>query len=406
MKFPMKKSAILLGCLTALSLGSRLQAARAGILDDISGAISSLRGQKTRKIDAAQGARSKAQSQADQVEFLHQRLLKTSRALDRANESYADSYRQMQSTERKIAATKTRAALVAQRFGQHKAQFGLRLASMQRHGQTNFLQVALGSMSLSDLSRRTAYFQALTRRDALLQERLKSDKAELVAAQNALMTQWKLRRDAQKQAARERTRIARGEAEQLQTWKQMSQARYALLSYALQQQKALGNIDGKIGHLQGRRSDIVAENQARQERIAAQEARQERIVARERALEEYQAQMKREREQMRAQNTFRSRVRRRIVRDYGRRNESRTASAPSSKSRSRYGSRSRSRYRSTRYTRRNSRSSIRYARNSPQFSSQFAPRVGLMPRYAPRIELAPMPIEALQNPAKFTLPMQ
>lgn len=404
---------------TALSLVS-VPIARAGVLDDIGGAISSLRGQKARTIGAAQGARSKAQAQSQQVEFLHQRLQKTKRLLDQASENYAQSYRQMQTTERKIAELETQSAQVARRFNDHKTQFGLRLASMQRHGQTNYLQVALGSASLSDLSRRTAYFQALTQRDAVLQERLKGDKAEIKAAQNALMAQWKLRRDAQKQAQRERNRIAEGEAEQLRGWKQMSKARLALLSYAVQQERNLGSIDGKIGNLRGRASSIVAQNQAREDQ--AREARvrqvryelrerQDRIAARERALDEYREQMSRERRQMRAQNTYRSRVRRRIVRDYSRSQAPRVAQTQSRSrySRSRYGSRSRyssrARYRNTRYTRRGS-SSIRYARSSSAIPPQFAPRVGLMPRYAPRVELAPMPIEALQNPAKMTPPAQ
>ncbi len=390
----------------ALALCGGFSSARAGVLDDIGSAIASLRGQKTRKIEAAQSARAQAKSQGGQVEFLHQRLEKTGRLLDRANENYAASYRQMQRTEQKIAETQARAAQINGQFSQHKTQFGLRLASMQRHGQTNFLQVALGSMSLSDLSRRTAYFQALTQRDAVLQERLKSDKAEITAAQNTLMAQWKLRRDAQKEAARERTRIAQGEAEQLQTWKQMSKARLALLSYAVQQARAVGDIDGKIGHLRGRESDIIADNQAQAARAAARQAREIRLAARERALDEYRAQMARERRQMSAQNTYRSRVRRRIVRDYGRQSAPRIAAAPTR--RSRYGS---GRYRNTRYNSRYSHrnSSRRYARNNramPQFPSQLAPRVNLMPRYAPRIELAPMPIEALQNPAKFTPLMQ
>ncbi|PQV62901.1 hypothetical protein B1R32_11941 [Abditibacterium utsteinense] len=414
MKFSVKNSArkialLVLGAL-ALEIGGRgaMQNARAGVLDDIGGAISSLRGQKTRKAGAAQSARSKARSQAEQVEFLHERLLKTQRLLDAANSNYVDSFRRLRRTEQRIAEIQTRAEEVSARYENHKKQFGLRLASMQRHGQTNFLQVALGSMSLSDLSRRTAFFQALTQRDAAMQAQIKGDKTELLQSKNALLAQWKERRDLQKQAARERTRIASGEAQQMQSWKQMNNARYALLSFAIRQEQSLGDIDGKIGNLRARASQVLSENAAREARARESEARER--------LREFRAQAAREREEMRAQVTFRSRVRRRVVRDYTRGSTAQRTAARQreesnrNSSRSRYGtSRYRNgrskRYNSTRrYVRSVTRNYPRVTRIDPQNLPQFAPRVGLMPRYAPRIELAPMPIEALQNPAKMSLP--
>ncbi len=429
-----RKIAVLVLGVSALGIGGRgaLQCARANVLDNIGGAISSLRDQKTRASGAAQSARSRARAQARQVEFLHERLRKTQRLLDAANASYIDSFKQMQVTEERIEAAQARAQEVEARYEEHKTQFGLRLASMQRHGQTNFLQVALGSMSLSDLSRRTAFFQALTQRDAALQARIKNDKAEIARSQNALMAQWNERRVLQKQAARERKRIAQGEAQQMQSWKQMNRARYDLLSFVMKQQQSLENIDGKIGSLRARASQVLSENAERAARARAREMNEREMRGREMRvrLAQLRAEVARERDAMRAQTRFRSRVRRRVVRSYNRNSQARRYASQqrenfysnrrrygngryrnSSYANSGYGSgryqggRSRrTRYARNSYSRRSSRNSSRYARVSridPQNLPQFAPRVGLMPRYAPRIELAPMPIEALQNPGRL-----
>jgi hypothetical protein len=168
------------------------------VLSDLGRSISSLWSQKAQKKQAAEVARSKASAQTRQAEFLHDRLERTQQLLEIASIRYDNYFRQMRRTEAQIVATRHRAQLATKRYEAHKAQFGRRLAVMQRHGETNYLQVALGSDSLSDLTRRTAFFQALTQRDSLLQNQIKEDKNELLQAQNALMAQWSERDALQK----------------------------------------------------------------------------------------------------------------------------------------------------------------------------------------------------------------
>ena len=337
--------------------------ARATVLDDIGRSVSSLWTQRAQKSDAAQKARSKARAQSQKVEFLHDRLERTQQLLQKSNANYLNYFRQMRRTEAQIIETRHRAQIAEGRYKAHKIQFGRRLASMQRHGETNYLQIALGSTSLSDLTRRTAFFQALTQRDAYLQNEIKGDKAELLQAQNELMAQWNERNRLQIESNRERERIAAGEAQQRQMWRQLNNSRLALFNYALAQERSSREIGGMIGSLQSRRAQIIAT---------------------------YNAQAARERAQIRAQAAFRSRERRRVVRAYAPRRSNRTYST---------------RTYSTRYNRsRRTYPRRNYRQNrSPNFP-RFAPRVDVMPQYAPRIELAPMPIEALQNPVAWRLP--
>ena len=342
--------------------------ARATVLDDIGRSVSSLWTQRAQKSSAAEAARSKAKAQSQQVEFLHDRLERTQQLLQRANTNYLNYFRQMRRTEAQIIETRHRAQMAEARYKAHKIQFGRRLASMQRHGETNYLQIALGSTSLADLTRRTAFFQALTQRDAYLQDEIKSDKEELLKAQNELMSQWNERNRLQIESNRERERIAEGEREQRQMWRQLNNSRLALFNYALAQERSSQEISRMIGSLQSRRSQIIAT---------------------------YNAQAARERAQIRAQATFRARERRRVVRAYPPRRSERRYSTRNYSNRT-YGSNRN--YRSRRYTRRSNRQNGRS--NFPNF----APRVDVMPQYAPRIELAPMPIEALQNPGGWRLP--
>ncbi|RYG74585.1 hypothetical protein EON80_02335 [bacterium] len=244
---------------------------------------------------------------------------------------------------------------------------------MQRHGDTNYLQIALGSESLSDLTRRTAFFQALTERDTQLQAQIKEDKQELLEAQRELDAQWQDRDKAQKAANRERERIASGEAEQRQMWSQMNRSRLALVNYALAQERSSQEIGGMIGSLQARKARIISD---------------------------YEAQVAQERAQMRAQASYRARERRRVVRYRApRSNRYRTNDNFRSSS-----NRSVRNYRSRESTRGTYRYSSQRSNLARRNGLQYAPRVELGPRYAPRVELAPMPIEALQKPISWTPP--
>jgi peptidoglycan hydrolase CwlO-like protein len=366
----------------ALSLALCGTAARANVLGDIGHSISSLWAQKARKQEAARTARSKASAQSQQVQFLHDRLIKTQSLLQSANERYSNYFRQMRRTEAQILDTREKADDLNDRYDEHKHLFGQRLASMQKHGQTNFLQVALGSVSLADLTRRTAFFQAVAKRDTDLQNQLKADKQELIQSQNDLMAQWNNRNKLQKEANQERERIAQGEAEQSQTWSQLNSSRLALINYSLEQERSSEQINGMIGSLQSRRA---------------------------RALAEYQAQARRERAQLRAQTVYRYRVRRRVVRYYAPRHYySRRTYAVAKNygpdhsfkpvrsghyNLSNYSSIAKLRYPTSKYKYSYARSNL-----AKRNGLKYAPRVDLTPQYAPRIELAPMPIQALQNP--------
>jgi murein DD-endopeptidase MepM/ murein hydrolase activator NlpD len=112
----------------------------------------------------------------------------------------------------------------------------------------------------------------------------------------------------------------------------------------------------------------------------------------------YEAQAARERAELRAQEAYRARERR---------------------TRSRYSQRDSQRYRSDNsyalVTREDTRllaptlippdrASVVSLSDLTQRYAQFAPRLDLSPRYAPRVELAPMPIEALTSSRGWTLP--
>lgn len=338
-------------------------AAQAGTLDDIGRSISSLWQQKARKHEAAQQARSRARAQTRQVQFLHQRLERTQQLLQAANTRYANTFAQMRRTEAQLVATRHRVQLVTVRYDAHKKQFGRRLAAMQRHGQTNYLQVALGSHSFSDLTRRTAFFQALTQRDAQLQADIKADRAELLGAQNTLMAQWKERNALQIAANRERTRIAQGTQEQKQMWRQLNSSRLALLNYAQAQAQSSREITGMISSLEARKAQIIADYEA--------QAGRERAAARQAALEQAQT--------LRAQQRFRPRVR--YNRDNGARRDSEAPRTAQERRARRYAGQS--------------------APNANRLAPRLAPRVDVGPRFAPRVELAPMPLGQLQG---WTLP--
>jgi murein DD-endopeptidase MepM/ murein hydrolase activator NlpD len=326
-----------------LSLGA--STARANVLSDIGHSISSLWGQKSRKIQAAHVARSKANAQGQQVEFLHDRLERTQQLLQTSNINYRNYFEQMRRTEARLNETRQRSKIVEARYKAHRRQFARRLAVMQRHGETNYLQVALGSTSFADLTRRTAFFQAITQRDSELQGEIKADKAELLRNQNILMAQWNERNGLLQAANRERMRIAQGEIEQRNMWQQLNNSRLALINYAAAQEQSSNEIGSMIGSLESRKSQIIAN---------------------------YEAQAARERAALRAQARYQSRTR------YSRYNGNRTSSQ--------------------RYSRRNYRSrGARYYRpgGQPMYAPQLAPRLNMGSQFAPRVELAPMPIESL-----------
>jgi murein DD-endopeptidase MepM/ murein hydrolase activator NlpD len=152
--------------------------------------ISSLWSQKSGKQQKARAARSQAQAIDAKADALHDRLESTQRSLQQANEYYSNYWRQMRRTEAQIVRTRHRLHLVTERYNRRRVLFGRRLAAMQRSGKLSYLQVFLGSNTMSDLTRRSQLYQTITARDAELQAGLREDKAELQHQQNYLASQW------------------------------------------------------------------------------------------------------------------------------------------------------------------------------------------------------------------------
>ena len=246
----------LMGAALILS-GQSLLPAQAGVLSRLRDSISSLWTQKSRKQEAAHSARIQAHTLGARSNALHDRLERTQQLLQYATDNYQNYWRQMRRTEAQLVETRHRVHIVTASYNRHRTLFGNRLAAMQRNGKLNYLQMFLGSRTLSDLTRRTFLFNALTERDAALQTALREDRLELQRAHNMLMSQWQQRNRLQRVANRERERIARGQAEQQSVWKQLKNSRAALLQYAAVEEQSSNELEGMIGDLAARRASII-----------------------------------------------------------------------------------------------------------------------------------------------------
>lgn len=253
-------------CLLLVCAVASVPAANANVLGRLSDSISSLWHQKSQKQNAARDALSKARAQKQHAEFLHDRLEKTARLLNQASVNYENYSGQLNRTEAQIVETRHRVQLATARYQDHKKRFGLRLAALQKHGKPQMLSVVLGSSSLADLSRRTAFLRALSDHDSGLQADLKADRLELGRAQNELMAQWSERNRLAHVAHNERTRIARGKREQLANWRAINNSKLALLQLAAAQQRASNGIGAQIQSLQARKTQIIADYDAQSAR--------------------------------------------------------------------------------------------------------------------------------------------
>jgi murein DD-endopeptidase MepM/ murein hydrolase activator NlpD len=268
----------------ACALITTPRAAQANILGQIRDSISSLWSQKSGKQQKARAARSQAQAIDAKADALHDRLEDTQRSLQQANEYYFNYWRQMRRTEAQIVRTRHRLHLVTERYNRRRVLFGRRLAAMQRSGKLSYLQVFLGSNTMSDLTRRSQLYQTITARDAELQAGLRQDKAELQLQQNYLASQWGERNRLQRAAFRERKRIWLASAAQQRMLKQLQSSRNAQLAYSEAEVQSSRELEGMITSLEGRRAEIIQtyEEQAAREREArrAYERRQARRYTR------------------------------------------------------------------------------------------------------------------------------
>ncbi|HEX8832775.1 MAG TPA: hypothetical protein VF719_01180, partial [Abditibacteriaceae bacterium] len=151
----------LLVCAASLFL-SVCRPAGAGVLSDIRRSISNLWSQKSDKQSDARAARERARAVNARANALHDRLEATQQALQGANTNYYRYWRRMRRTEAKIVESRHRVHIVTERYNRRRILFGRRLAAIQRSGKMSYLQMFLGSSTLSDLTRRAYLFDTLT----------------------------------------------------------------------------------------------------------------------------------------------------------------------------------------------------------------------------------------------------
>jgi murein DD-endopeptidase MepM/ murein hydrolase activator NlpD len=273
-------------CVVSIALGALLalsgvHPARANILGQIRDSISSLWSQKSTKQQKARGAYSRASQFKGQAEALHDRLEAAQRALQTSNEYYFNTARQLKSTQARIVRQRQRVYLITQRYNTRRILFGRRLAAMQRTGKLSYLQMFLGSRTLSDLQRRAQLFETVTAYDSKLQTSLRADKEELERAKNQLDAQWHRRHALQQSAQRERSRVIFAQRRQMALYEELQNSKSAQLAYAMAQEQSSRELESTIGQLESRRAEIIAQYEAQ----AAQERAMRR--ARFRASREY-----------------------------------------------------------------------------------------------------------------------
>ena len=254
--------------------------ARAGVLGEIRTSIGRLWGQKSQSTHNARAARAQASQLNARVGSLSDTLEATQQALLRSNDTYYSLWHQMKSTEARIVRSLHRVTIVTARYNARRALFGHRLAVMQQAGSLSYLQMFLGSRTLSDLTRRAQLFQAITESDAGLQAGILADKTELQATNAALQRQWHERNRLQRGAGTERRRIILAEEKRRTTLNKILASRNERLAYAEAELRSSREIEGMIGELSSRREQIIAsyEAQAAQEREARRAARRPRYV--------------------------------------------------------------------------------------------------------------------------------
>ena len=244
--------------------------ASANILGDIGSSISSLWTQKSQQQSGAQAALHQATAKKQRAEFLEDRLEKTALLLDRASDNYANYSNQLGQTEARIVTTRHRVQIITARTKEHDRQFGLRLAALQKRGESGLLPVILGSDSLAELSRRASFMRTLNDNDARLQADLRADRLEMARAQNLLMEQWQDRVRLARAAHDEKARIEDGKRQQQAVWREVNRNKTALLRIAAARQNASDSIGAQIQNLEARKSQLIAEYEAQAARERAQ----------------------------------------------------------------------------------------------------------------------------------------
>jgi peptidoglycan hydrolase CwlO-like protein len=177
----------------------------------------------------------------------------------------------MKETEARLVESRHRVTIVTARYNRRRALFGRRLAAMQQSGNLSYLQMFLGSRTLSDLTRRAQLYETMTESDASLQSGLRADKRELEEANVALQRQWHQRNRLQRAEGQERRRIILAEQQRRATLNKLLKSRNAILAYSQAQEQSSRELTETIQQLTAKRAEIIAqyEAQAAAERAAA-----------------------------------------------------------------------------------------------------------------------------------------
>jgi len=232
--------------------------ARAGMLGQLRASIANLWGKKADHEQAAHAALGRAAVTAHQAKWVHEQLEDTQRVLLEANDNYANYWGQMMETQQQLEGTIARIKVVQARYQEHQVLFGERLASMQRHGEPSYLEVLFGSSTLSDLTRRAAFYSLITQYDTRLEADLRADRQELQGEEDLEAQQWAERRRLQLAANRERVRIYNAEQLQAWQWQRLNSSQSELVAYAQAQEESSRDISVMINDLESRRAQIIA----------------------------------------------------------------------------------------------------------------------------------------------------
>ena len=241
-----------------------LRPAQSGIMSRLGHSIRGLWYQRDEKRDAAQEAYERAGALKHEGVALHDQLEDTQRLLLQANDVYQDYYSQLMHTETEIQGTRRRIAIATAHYDDHRKLFGSRLAAIQRTGKLGYLEMLLGTHTLSDLTRRIYLLNALTTRDAQLQTTLQADREELIAARNVFDSQWQERNRLAEASNRERMRIAIAQSRQEQLLNQIDTSREASLAYAAAQERSSDDIAAMINRLTAHREELAQQYDATQ----------------------------------------------------------------------------------------------------------------------------------------------
>ena len=265
MKMHAKKSGakqiVVLAALGATTFSSL--PAQAGVLSQLRDSISSLRHRRQSNYQQSRQSRERASTLKYRGMAVREQLESTQRLLDSASDTYANYRHQAEQTEDRIDATKKQVKVAERKYKQHLDRFQRRLASFQRSGHPTYLQVFLGSRTLSDLTRRTYLFNTIAAQDSQLHQELEDSRLELERKRNMLASQWNQRNRLVQAAYREKTRVAQAEGRQRNLLNELRSSQSSAVSLAASHYEDAEQTVGSIRQLSAQQDDLVQEYERR-----------------------------------------------------------------------------------------------------------------------------------------------